>query len=102
MPTRFSRHATFIAIATVSYRHWLEHRGSEGLVAEILQPVEEAVGVPPEASTEAPAPPPPVQHAPVLESDKRGVHPTTDTTPDQMRRARPDLTTGELKMPRMD
>src|SRR6267154_807116 len=35
-----------IAIATVSYRHWLEHRGSEGLVADMLRPTEAAVGVP--------------------------------------------------------
>ena len=87
-----------IAIATVSYRHWLEHRGSEGLVAEILQPVEEAVGAPPESDDkEIAALPQHVHH----ESD-RDAHPTSDTTPEEMRRVRPDLTTGELKMPKMD
>ena len=93
-----------IAIATVSYRHWLEHRGSEGLVAEILQPVEEAVAapapddhddVPPEYEDEVP------DERPRPARD-RHAHPTTETTPDEMARARPDLTTGELKMPKMD
>ena len=93
-----------IAIATVSYRHWLEHRGSEGLVAEILQPVEEAVtapapddqdDVPPEYEDEVP-------DAPLRPARDRHAHPTTETTPDEMARARPDLTTGELKMPKMD
>jgi predicted PurR-regulated permease PerM len=89
-----------IAIATVSYRHWLEHRGSEGLVAEILQPVEEAVmpEAPPEHKEEEE---PPVKDAPRPKS-KKADHPTTDTTPEQMARVRPDLTTGELKMPKMD
>jgi predicted PurR-regulated permease PerM len=32
-----------IAILTVSHRHWLEHRGSTGLVADILKPAEQAV-----------------------------------------------------------
>jgi predicted PurR-regulated permease PerM len=84
-----------IAVATVSYRHWLEHRGSEGLVAEILQPVEEAVAEPTESESRAPTPLP--QSRPNRES-----HPTSDTTPEQMARVRPDLTTGELKMPKMD
>ena len=29
-----------IAVLTVTYRHWLEHRGSSGLVAELLRPAE--------------------------------------------------------------
>jgi predicted PurR-regulated permease PerM len=69
-----------IAILTVSYRHWLEHRGSE-TIAEVL---EEAVV---EQNIEA-----------ELAST---THPTTATTPDEMARARPDLLTGELK-PRKD
>ena len=64
-----------IAIITVSYRHWLEHRGSE-TIAEVL---EEAVV---EAENEA-----------VGELDR----PTISTTPDEMARVRPDLLTGELK-----
>jgi predicted PurR-regulated permease PerM len=88
-----------IAIATVSYRHWLEHRGSEGLVAEILQPVEEVVAPPVESTSEV--------HVTQPQSDppqtrKQEQHPTAETTPDEMRRARPDLTTGELKMPKLD
>ncbi len=31
-----------IAILTVTYRHWLEHKGSQGLVADLLKPAEEA------------------------------------------------------------
>ncbi|MFY9556251.1 MAG: AI-2E family transporter, partial [Blastocatellia bacterium] len=31
-----------VAIVSVGYRHWLEHRGSEGLVAELLAPRVEA------------------------------------------------------------
>ena len=33
-----------IAVLTVTYRHWLEHRGSAGLVAELLKPAEAPVG----------------------------------------------------------
>jgi predicted PurR-regulated permease PerM len=71
-----------VAILTVSYRHWLEHRGSEGL-ADLLEPT-------------------PVQtvHPNVtLPNDNRGAHPDANTTPEEMARKRPDLTTGELKMP---
>ena len=31
-----------IAVLTVTYRHWLEHRGSSGIVAELLRPAESA------------------------------------------------------------
>lgn len=87
-----------IAVATVSYRHWLEHRGSEGLMAEILQPAEDALVAPPETNGEATTA---LHHHAHHEFD-RDAHPTSDTTPEEMRRARPDLTTGELKMPRLD
>lgn len=64
-----------IAILTVSYRHWLEHRGSE-TIAEVLE----------EAVVEA-----------ELVAELSTTHPTAATTPDEMARARPDLLTGELK-----
>ncbi|MBA3321566.1 MAG: AI-2E family transporter [Pyrinomonadaceae bacterium] len=32
-----------VAIVSVTYRHWMEHRGSSGLVADLLQPAEAAV-----------------------------------------------------------
>ena len=67
-----------IAILTVSYRHWLEHRGSE-TIAEVL---EEAV-VEPEVAAE-----------------EESLHPTATTTAEDMARARPDLLTGELKLPK--
>jgi predicted PurR-regulated permease PerM len=78
-----------IAIATVSYRHWLEHKGSEGLVAELLKPAEEAVIAP---EVDEPRPRASLEQA----------HPTISTTTEEMERARPDLVSGELKMPKID
>jgi len=78
-----------VAILTVSYRHWLEHRGSEGL-ADLLEPT--AVG------TDGTLPSDDVK----LTSDREvrlPGHPDAHTTPEEMARERPDLTTGELKMP---
>ena len=67
-----------IAILTVSYRHWLEHRGSE-TIAEVLE----------EAVVEGGSEPEPAS-----------ARPTAATTADEMARARPDLLTGELKPPK--
>lgn len=75
-----------VAILTVSYRHWLEHRGSEGL-ADVLDPNANPVADP---SID------PVITAKSIEANP---HPGRDTTPEEMARARPDLTTGELKLP---
>jgi predicted PurR-regulated permease PerM len=50
-----------IAILTVTYRHWLEHRGSTGLVAEILKPAEQGTTLP--APFETTATPPPTSPA---------------------------------------
>jgi len=83
-----------IAIATVSYRHLLEHKGSEGLVAEILKPPAPELAAAPAAAATSEAALPELEPAPT----KRPTHPTADTTPEQMVRARPDLTTGELKL----
>jgi predicted PurR-regulated permease PerM len=83
-----------VAILTVSYRHWLEHRGSEGL-ADFLEtsPSVTISAAQVVLSTEPYAP----------SNDERAYntsgHPSVDTTPEEMARARPDLTTGELKMP---
>ena len=71
-----------VAILTVSYRHWLEHRGSEGL-ADVLEPT--------------PAEPPDVEDLIAPSESDDQLH--ANTTPAEMARARPDLTTGELKMP---
>src|SRR5439155_2016818 len=60
-----------IAILTVSYRHWLEHRGSETIAEVIEQAVVEAE----------------------VESEFASTHPTATTTPDEMARVRPDLLT---------
>ena len=64
-----------VAIITVSYRHWLEHRGSEGF-ADLLEPT---------TTTE--------DESPVVNE----LH--AKSTPEQMVRARPDLATGELEWP---
>ncbi len=69
-----------IAVLTVSYRHWLEHRGSE-TIAEVLQ----------EAVVEA--------EKEIVEEPE---HPTANTTAEEMARVRPDLLTGELKLPSDD
>jgi predicted PurR-regulated permease PerM len=54
-----------IAVLTVTYRHWLEHRGSSGLVAELLRPAVTAPARPagspaprPAEAPESPAPSP--------------------------------------------
>jgi len=65
-----------IAILTVSYRHWLEHRGSE-TIAEVIE----------EAVVES-----------EIESELSSTHPTAATTAEEMARVRPDLLTGELKL----
>ena len=78
-----------VAILTVSYRHWLEHRGSEGL-ADLLEPTPVGTG--------GTLPCDDVK----LTSDrevKLPGHPDAHTTPEEMARERPDLTTGELRMP---
>ncbi|HEX8495230.1 MAG TPA: AI-2E family transporter [Pyrinomonadaceae bacterium] len=89
-----------IAIATVSYRHWLEHKGSDGLVAEILKPVEPETALATATTGEAalPAPAPVAASVDTGAASQRHPHPTVSTTPEQMARARPDLTTGELKL----
>lgn len=73
-----------VAILTVSYRHWLEHRGSEGF-ADLLEPS-------PPAETETSA-----EQAEAAEALQHELH--AESTPEQMVRVRPDLTTGELKWP---
>jgi len=70
-----------VAILTVSYRHWMEHRGSEG-IADLLEPT---------------GPADPAKVAELAAQNVEQLH--ADSTPDQMSRARPDLNTGELKMP---
>jgi predicted PurR-regulated permease PerM len=72
-----------VAILTVSYRHWLEHRGSEGF-ADLLEPS-------PAVATE------PVTDQAATQGLQNELH--SETTPEQMVRVRPDLTTGELEWP---
>jgi len=78
-----------VAILTVSYRHWLEHRGSEGL-ADLLERT--PVGTGGALATDDLK----------LSSDREvrlPGHPDAKTTPAEMARERPDLTTGKLRMP---
>jgi predicted PurR-regulated permease PerM len=83
-----------VAILTVSYRHWLEHRGSEGL-ADLLEttPVESV------ELRETLA----VTSSGLIVAAENEVnyhsHPTVNTTPEEMACEQPDLTTGELKLP---
>ena len=74
-----------VAILTVSYRHWLEHRGSEGL-ADVLDPGASQLAADAEAEF-------------INEESEPPNRPGTNTTAADMARARPDLTTGELKLP---
>src|SRR5205085_6052175 len=76
-----------VAILSVSYRHWLEHRGIEDL-GELFEETEEKV----EDAEDAVA-----QVVEAIEEHEE--HPTKKTTPEDMARARPDLVTGELKNP---
>lgn len=80
-----------VAILTVSYRHWLEHRGSEGL-SDLLEPSSDE----PRAAKLAGEG---VTHDNQRQSESQRDQLHRDTTPDDMARSRPDLTTGELKMP---
>lgn len=72
-----------VAILTVSYRHWMEHRGSEG-IADLLE------STPPEPDDQD-------KLNEVFAVTTKELH--ARTTPDEMVRARPDLTTGELSIP---
>ncbi len=67
-----------IAVLTVSYKHWLEHRGSETIAGVLEQAVVESE----------------------VESEEELLRPTATTTAADMARARPDLLTGELKLPK--
>jgi predicted PurR-regulated permease PerM len=79
-----------VAILTVSYRHWLEHRGSEGL-ADVLDPT---------STVAAPAiNPTSLEDFTFAANETSTSHPTQRTTPEEMAKIRPDLTTGELKLP---
>ena len=72
-----------IAVVTVSYRHWLEHRGSESIAAVLAEAAAEVEAI-------------------TIEETLIVDHPTSATTPGEMARARPDLLTGELKLPKLE
>ncbi len=84
-----------VAIATVTYRHWLEHRGSSGLVADLLKP-EASVVVTVSSHSE------PVATPDESTPDDVPSHPNVHTTVEEMERVRPDLTSGALKLPEAD
>lgn len=86
-----------VAILTVSYRHWMEHRGSEGL-ADLLEPPPAVAAA--SATNNAVTTESSHQHSQQLHPHHHSAqHPDIDTTPEEMAQVRPDLTTGELKMP---
>ena len=79
------------------YRHWMEHRGSEGL-ADLLEPTPTVTAQPQAAAIATPNET--RQHVAQLHPHHHvDNHPDIETTPEDMARLRPDLTTGELKMP---
>jgi predicted PurR-regulated permease PerM len=47
-----------VAVLSVMHRHWLDYRGSAGLVADLLKPVEPRLIVPPMAASQAVTPSP--------------------------------------------
>ncbi len=75
-----------VAILTVGYKHWLEHRGSVGL-AHVL---ENTTATEPEVGTSA---------APNIAISRDMDHPHSNITPEGLASARPDLTIGEVKVP---
>jgi predicted PurR-regulated permease PerM len=92
-----------VALVTVTYRHWLEHRGGEGL-ADLLEDDLSAVAadiaeLKSAAREEVKEAEPASGPSKYESSDPLPEHPTFETTPAEMARVRPDLTTGELKMP---
>jgi predicted PurR-regulated permease PerM len=88
-----------VAILTVSLRHWMEHRGSEGL-ADLLEPTLAVLKPEPDAEVTQKPRLAPNQHTQQVHTHHQiSSHPDVDTTPDDMARVRPDLTTGELKLP---
>jgi predicted PurR-regulated permease PerM len=95
-----------VALVSVAHENWVEYRGT-GLVAELLQP--DATDAPP--MTAPPLPKPTV----TFETPGDGLdewttqfaapaeeYPSVTTTVEDMARHRPDLTTGELKLPDED
>jgi len=92
-----------VALVTVTFRHWLEHRGSEGLAGLLeddLSAVAADIAELKSAAREEVKEAEPAPGLPKYESsDPLPEHPTFETTPAEMARVRPDLTTGELKMP---
>jgi predicted PurR-regulated permease PerM len=88
-----------VALCSVAHQNWVEHRGS-GLVAEIL-----VANVPEVPTTTFPdpvaadCPSPVIQHDWSTVADVAGEYPSVSTTAEDMARVRPDLTTGELKLP---
>lgn len=94
-----------VAVLTVSYRHWMEHRGSEGfadlLETDLSTAASNQVTFEPTSMSPLPTSEPHSLHgdASVVSTI---THPTSRTTPDEMAHARPDLTTGELKLKAQD
>jgi predicted PurR-regulated permease PerM len=86
-----------VAVVTVSYRHWMEHRGSEGLADLLIEPESAAEAVA-TAYIEVPVSPESM-NAPAPLDHSSTHHPTAHTTSAEMARERPDLTTGELTLP---
>ena len=91
-----------IAVITVSYRHWLEHRGSETIAEVIEEAVEEAEELAAEEELLAMEERQLAAEKEHFAAEEELLHPTVATTPEDMARVRPDLVTGELKLTKDD
>lgn len=89
-----------VALATVTHENWVEHRGT-GLVAELLSP-ETADGAPatlPDSDRSIELPEVGHDQWTTASTEPVAEYPSVNTTAEDMARSRPDLTTGELKLP---
>ncbi len=66
-----------VAIISVTYRHWLEHRGSTGIVADMLKPVEQAALAPAIDATATPSATPQTATPPQTPTSPPTVSPAT-------------------------
>jgi hypothetical protein len=89
-----------VALVSVAHENWVEYRGS-GLLEELLSvdPADAANAPPPEPTVKFASPEVGQQEWTTLADEPAMEHPHMETTEEDMIRHRPDLATGELKLP---
>jgi predicted PurR-regulated permease PerM len=92
-----------VALVSVAHENWVEHRGS-GLIEEMLSVDTSDIPNPPlpDAGVTIASPPVGSQEWTTQVGEPDLAHPHVDTTEEDMMRHRPDLATGELKLPHED